>query len=168
MPGDPATEPGTESEESSAENAGAAPQSGNALAALVTANPDAENPAQAEAVVRTVRLLLADVAAAGTADEAQQIVAFGEAMRAVTKNGETFTHGVAAVGGSSISQSDLSLAARRDKALAQVKQLTAQDGGMAEQVAEAKPSAMKRLDSSTRNPPNAPKPGSKPSRRRNL
>ena len=136
--GDPATEPGTESEESSAENAGAAPQSGNALAALVTANPDAENPAQAEAVVRTVRLLLADVAAAGTADEAQQIVAFGEAMRAVSKNGETFAHGVAAVGGSSISQSDLSLAARRDKALAQVKQLTAQDAGMAEQVAEAK------------------------------
>lgn len=136
--GDPATEPGTESEESSAENTAAAPQSGSALAALVTANPDAENPAQAEAVVRTVRLLLADVAMAGTADEAQHIVASGEAMRAVTKNGETFTHGVAAVGGSSISQSDLSLAARRDKALAQVKQLTAQDGGMAEQVAEAK------------------------------
>lgn len=136
--GDPATEPGTESEESSAENAGAAPRSGNALAALVTANPDAKNPAQAEAVVHTVRLLLADVAMAGTADEAQQIVASGEAMRAVTKNGETFTHGVAAVGGSSISQSDLSLAARRDKALAQVKQLAAQDGGMAEQVAEAK------------------------------
>ena len=136
--GDPATEPGTESEESSAENTAAAPRSGNALAALVTANPDAENPAQAEAVVRTVRLLLADVAMAGTADEAQHIVASGEAMRAVTKNGETFTHGVAAVGGSSISQSDLSLAARRDKALAQVKQLTAQDGGMAEQVAEAK------------------------------
>ena len=136
--GDPATEPGTESEESSAENTAAAPQSVSALAALVTANPDAENPAQAEAVVHTVRLLLADVAAAGTADEAQQIVASGEAMRAVTKNGETFTHGVAAVGGSSISQSDLSLAARRDKALAQVKQLAAQDGGMAEQVAEAK------------------------------
>lgn len=136
--GDPATEPGTESEESSAENTAAAPRSGNALAALVTANPDAENPAQAEAVVHTVRLLLADVAMAGTADEAQHIVASGEAMRAVTKNGETFTHGVAAVGGSSISQSDLSLAARRDKALAQVKQLTAQDGGMAEQVAEAK------------------------------
>ena len=136
--GDPATEPGTESEESSAENTAAAPRSGNALAALVTANPDAENPAQAEAVVHTVRLLLADVTVAGTADEAQHIVASGEAMRAVTKNGETFTHGVAAVGGSSISQSDLSLAARRDKALAQVKQLTAQDGGMAEQVAEAK------------------------------
>ena len=136
--GDSATEPGTESEESSAENTAAAPRSGSALAALVTANPDAENPAQAEAVVHTVRLLLADVAMAGTADEAQQIVAFGEAMRAVSKNGETFAHGVAAVGGSSISQSDLSLAARRDKALAQVKQLTAQDGGMAEQVAEAK------------------------------
>ena len=136
--GDPATEPGTESEESSAENTAAAPRSGSALAALVTANPDAENQAQAEAVVHTVRLLLADVAMAGTADEAQQIVASGEAMRAVSKNGETFAHGVAAVGGSSISQSDLSLAARRDKALAQVKQLTAQDGGMAEQVAEAK------------------------------
>lgn len=136
--GDPATEPGTESEKSSAENTAAAPQSVSALAALVTANPDAENSAQAEAVVHTVRLLLADVAAAGTADEAQHIVASGEAMRAVTKNGETFVHGVAAVGGSSISQSDLSLAVRRDKALAQVKQLTAQDGGMAEQVAEAK------------------------------
>lgn len=136
--GDSATEPGTESEESSAENTAAAPRSGSALAALVTANPDAKNPAQAEAVVHTVRLLLADVTVAGTADEAQHIVASGEAMRAVTKNGETFTHGVAAVGGSSISQSDLSLAARRDKALAQVKQLAAQDGGMAEQVAEAK------------------------------
>ena len=136
--GDSATEPGTESEESSAENTAAAPRSGSALAALVTANPDAKNQAQAEAVVHTVRLLLADVTVAGTADEAQQIVASGEAMRAVSKNGETFAHGVAAVGGSSISQSDLSLAARRDKALAQVKQLTAQDGGMAEQVAEAK------------------------------
>lgn len=136
--GDSATEPGTESEESSAENTATAPRSGSALAALVTANPDAENPAQAEAVVHTVRLLLADVTVAGTADEAQQIVASGEAMRTVTKNGEIFAHGVAAVGGSSISQSDLSLAARRDKALAQVKQLTAQDGGMAEQVAEAK------------------------------
>lgn len=136
--GDPATEPGTESEESSAENTAAAPRSGSALAALVTTNPDAENQAQAEAVVHTVRLLLADVTVAGTADEAQQIVASGEAMRAVSKNGETFAHGVAAVGGSSISQSDLSLAARRDKALARVKQLTAQDGGMAEQVAEAK------------------------------
>ena len=136
--GDSATESGTESEESSAENTATAPRSGSALAALVTANPDAENQAQAEAVVHTVRLLLADVTVAGTADEAQQIVASGEAMRAVSKNGETFAHGVAAVGGSSISQSDLSLAARRDKALAQVKQLTAQDGGMAEQVAEAK------------------------------
>lgn len=136
--GDSATEPGTESEESSAENTAAAPRSGSALAALVTANPDAENQTQAEAVVHTVRLLLADVTVAGTADEAQQIVASGEAMRAVSKNGETFARGVAAVGGSSISQSDLSLAARRDKALAQVKQLAAQDGGMAEQVAEAK------------------------------
>ena len=166
--GDSATEPGTESEESSAENTAAAPRSGSALAALVTANPDAKNPAQAEAVVHTVRLLLADVAMAGTADEAQHIVASGEAMRAVTKNGETFTHGVAAVGGSSISQSDLSLAARRDKALAQVKQLTAQDGGMAEQVAEAKAKRDEAARLVDQESANAPKPGSKPNRRRNL
>ena len=70
--------------------------------------------------MRTVRLLLADVAAAGTADEAQQIVASGEAMRAVTKNGETFTHGVAAVGGVfNLSIGPVS-GRRRDKALAQV------------------------------------------------
>ena len=113
-------------------------QQDNALADLVTVNPDARNPAQAEAVVRTVRLLLADVAAADTAREAQHIVTSGQAARAATNNGEMFTHGVAAVGGSSLSQSDLSLAARRDKALAQVRQLGAQEGELAAQVANAK------------------------------
>lgn len=113
-------------------------QQDNALANLVTANPDAENPSQAEAVACTVRLLLADVAAADTASEAQHTVTSGQAARAVTKNGEIFTRGVAAIGGSSLSQSDLSLAARRDKALAQVKELGAQNSELAVQVNEAK------------------------------
>ena len=108
------------------------------LANLVTANPEASDKIQAAACVRTVQLLLADVAAAETADEAQRLVASGKAPRAVTKHGETFAHGVAAVGGSSISQSDLSLAARRDKALAQVKQLGVEANELAEQVNEAK------------------------------
>ena len=108
------------------------------LANLVTANPEASDKTQAAACVRTVQLLLADVAAAETADEAQRLVASGKAPRAVTKHGETFAHGVAAVGGSSISQSDLSLAARRDKALAQVKQLGVEANELAEQVSEAK------------------------------
>lgn len=108
------------------------------LANLVTANPEAADKIQAAACVRTVQLLLADVAAAETADEAQRLVASGKAPRAVTKHGETFAHGVAAVGGSSISQSDLSLAARRDKALAQVKQLGVEANELAEQVSEAK------------------------------
>lgn len=108
------------------------------LANLVTANPEASDKTQAAACVRTVQLLLADVAAAETADEAQRLVASGKAPRAVTKHGETFAHGVAAVGGSSISQSDLSLAARRDKALAQVKQLGVEANELAGQVSEAK------------------------------
>ena len=108
------------------------------LANLVTANPEASDKIQAAACVRTVQLLLADVAAAETADEAQRLVASGKAPRAVTKHGETFAHGVAAVGGSSISQSDLSLAARRDKALAQVKQLGVEANELAGQVSEAK------------------------------
>lgn len=108
------------------------------LANLVTANPEAADKIQAAACVRAVQLLLADVAAAETADEAQRLVASGKAPRAVTKHGETFAHGVAAVGGSSISQSDLSLAARRDKALAQVKQLGVEANELAEQVNEAK------------------------------
>jgi chromosome segregation protein len=107
-------------------------------AALVTPNPDAADQGQAQSVVDTVRMLLSDVAAVDAADEAQRLVESGQAVRAVTKHGETFTHGVAAVGGSSISQSDLSLAARRDKALAQVKQLGAGSEDMSRQVDEAK------------------------------
>ena len=165
--GDPATEPGTESEESSAENTAAAPRSGNALAALVTANPDAKNPAQAEAVVHTVRLLLADVAMAGTADEAQHIVASGRSHAGRHQ------------------RRDLHTAWRRSAALPSLNQTCLwphaetrhwhRSNSWPPKTAEwlskwprPKPNAMKRPDSSTRNPPNAPKPGSKPNRRRNL
>lgn len=108
------------------------------LAALISVNPDAKDAAKAESVVQAVQLLLADVDVADTAKEAQHIVASGKAVRAVTKAGETFMRGVAAVGGSSISQSDLSLAARRDKALAQVKDLTKQYDDLTKQVEEAR------------------------------
>lgn len=108
------------------------------LAALISVNPDAQDAAKAQSVVNAVRLLLADVEVADSAKEAQQIVASGKAVRAVTKAGETFMRGVAAVGGSSISQSDLSLAARRDKALAQVKELTAEYDKLTEQVEQAR------------------------------
>lgn len=105
---------------------------------LVVANPEADDHAQAEAAARAVRLLLADTAIAQTADEAQRIVQSGAAARAVTQSGEIFAHGVAAVGGSSMSQSDLSLASRRDKALAQVKQLEEQVHKLDERVDEAR------------------------------
>ncbi|MBW3089778.1 AAA family ATPase [Bifidobacterium miconisargentati] len=95
------------------------------LTELIVPNPDAADPARAAAVVRTVRLLLSDVAAADTAEEAQRLTASGRAARAVTPSGEMFAYGVAAMGGSSIAQSDLLLAARRDKALAQIRQLNA-------------------------------------------
>ncbi|MBT1171303.1 AAA family ATPase [Bifidobacterium sp. SO4] len=93
------------------------------LAELIVPNPDAADTARAAAVVRAVRLLLSDVAAADTAEKAQRLTASGRAARAVTPSGELFAHGVAAMGGSSIAQSDLLLAARRDKALAQIRQL---------------------------------------------
>lgn len=158
-----AGDPGTESEESSAENAG--PPRNRATrwqhSSPRTRMPRTRRrPKSCAPCVSCWLMQLRRPPAPPTKPSTSR--ASGEAM-AVTKNGETFTHGVAAVGGSSISQSDLSLAARRDKALAQVKQLTAQDGGMAEQVAEAKPSAMKRLDRRPESA-NAPKPGSKPNR----
>lgn len=108
------------------------------LANLVTVNPEAKDMAQAESVVQTVRMLLSDVSMADTAEEAQNLVSSGVTSRAVTQNGETFVRGVAAVGGSSISQSDLSLAARRDKALAQVKQLDIEAAELSTRVDEAK------------------------------
>lgn len=108
------------------------------LADLVVPNPDAADRMQAEAVVRAVRLLLDDVAAVPDIETAQHIVVSGEATRAITGKGEMFVYGVAASGGSTSSQSDLSLAARRDKALAQARQLEEEGRSIAEQVQAAK------------------------------
>ena len=104
---------------------------------LVSANPSAPDPDRARAVVAAVRTLLADVAVASDAAEAQRLVdASGtvppsdgavppsHAPRcAITRDGELFVAGVAASGGSSAAPSDLSLAARRDRALEQAEAL---------------------------------------------
>lgn len=109
------------------------------LAVLVSPNPDAEDQTRAQAVVDAVRLLLDGMAAATDgAAQAQKLVASGRFARAVTQDGEVFAAGVAAVGGSSLSQSDLSLAARRDKALAQVKSLEQEAQGVETEVETAK------------------------------
>ncbi|WP_035138298.1 AAA family ATPase, partial [Bifidobacterium biavatii] len=108
---------------------------------LIAPNPDAQDAAQAAGVARAVRVLLADVAAVDTLDEAIAAVTIDpdaaddpnslngrtepRYAQAVTKAGE-IVNAVGAVGGSSLSQSDLSLAARRDKALQQVRELTTQ------------------------------------------
>ena len=111
----------------------------DSLAALVSTNPEAEDQERARAVVDAVRLLLDGTAAAvDGAAQAQQLVASGRFARAVTQDGEVFAAGVAAVGGSSLSQSDLSLAARRDKALAQVKSLEQEAQGVEIEVEAAK------------------------------
>lgn len=106
------------------------------VAALVHANPHAADAATAEGVVRAVRSLLDGVAAVRDIEEARRAVAHGW-RRAVTIDGETYA-GVAAVGGSSLSQSDLSLAARRDKALRQVAELSQRLEDVDRQVAQAR------------------------------
>ena len=109
------------------------------LASLVGPNPDASDQAQARSVADTVRLLLSDVAAVDDMAQAQQVTAgaFGFG-RAVTRDGEVVVAGVAALGGSSLAQSDLSLASRRDKALHQVAELKEELAGLDEQARQAR------------------------------
>ncbi|PJM75182.1 chromosome segregation protein SMC [Bifidobacterium simiarum] len=77
----------------------------------------------AEAVVRSVRALLADTAIAHSAEEAQRLTADGPWRRAVTASGELFCAGVAASGGSALVQSDLSLTARRQRTMEETARL---------------------------------------------
>ncbi|NEG54412.1 chromosome segregation protein SMC [Bifidobacterium platyrrhinorum] len=109
------------------------------LASMVGANPSAPDAALARRVVGAVRVLLADAVAVATALQAQRIVS-GDAsrapFRAVTKAGEVFSAGVAAAGDSAPSRSDLSLAARRDKALHEAASLTERLGRIAHRVEE--------------------------------
>ena len=105
------------------------------VAVFVTPNPHASDFAAAEGVVRAVRKLLADVAAADSLTDAREALAAGW-REAVTANGETL-NAVAGTGGSSLSQSDLSLAARRDKALQQAETLAGELAEVEQQVARA-------------------------------
>ncbi|MBT1172227.1 chromosome segregation protein SMC [Bifidobacterium sp. MA2] len=100
------------------------------LASLVGANPDATDPDTTRRVVDAVRVLLDGYVAAADAAQAQRLVGRGgdgrRATHAVTREGEVFAAGVAASGGSSLSQSDLSLAARRDRAIRRTTELNAE------------------------------------------
>ncbi|WEV73543.1 AAA family ATPase [Bifidobacterium sp. ESL0798] len=89
---------------------------------LVSVNDSAKDADFAASVVRAVRLLLDDVAAVPDMDTALEAVEEKRFSQAVTKSGEV-VNAVGAIGGSSRSQSDLSLAARRDKAAAEAKKL---------------------------------------------
>ncbi|NEG90116.1 chromosome segregation protein SMC [Bifidobacterium aerophilum] len=123
-------------------------------ASLVTANPNAADPDQAAGVVRAVRLLLADVAAVRTLDEAIAAVDGTDESdesdgtdaahmpvrrfsRAVTQAGE-IVNPVGGVGGSMPAHSDLSLVARRDKAIRQVSELRDRLSKLNERVEQAR------------------------------
>lgn len=122
-----------------ASEASADSRSVTALATLVGPNPDAPDPARASDVADTVRVLLADVAAVDDVAQAQRVTAGTTGFtRAVTRDGEVVVAGVAAIGGSSLSQSDLSLASRRDKALHEVAELKVELADLDAQVAQAR------------------------------
>lgn len=118
-------------------------QSWRSAAELVGVNPAAHDRGQAVGVVRAVQSMLKDVAAVETLDEAVRATsgmddggkrAFSQA---VTKAGE-IVNPVGGVGGSSASQSDLSLAARRDKALNEVSRLEKESSALADRVETAR------------------------------
>ncbi|MBT1162451.1 MULTISPECIES: chromosome segregation protein SMC [Bifidobacterium] len=121
---------------------------------LVSANPHADAD-QADGVVLAVRRLLSDVAATHTLDEAFEAVdetdagpCPGRFSSAVTQSGE-FVNAVGAVGGSSLSQSDLSLASRRDKAVERVASLRVsfdELGGRIDQARTLRDQARLRVD----------------------
>lgn len=104
---------------------------------LVTANRKAGDMLLAERVADSVRRLLRGVAVVADLDTAAKVVDSGRFTTAVTISGQ-LVNAVGAVGGSSRSQSDLSLAARRDAATSQAGQLRAQAGPLEQQIEEAK------------------------------
>ncbi|NMN00445.1 chromosome segregation protein SMC [Bifidobacterium sp. DSM 109958] len=104
-------------------------------ATLVDANAAAPDADAARRVVTAVRSLLGDVAAAADLADARAAIEAGWS-RAVTRGGELLTP-VSACGGSTLSQSDLSLSARRDKALRQADALRGELTALDAQVAAA-------------------------------
>ena len=92
------------------------------VADLIHADPNADADT-AHGTVRAVRRLLVDVAAVRSRDEAVHAVRHGW-RAAVTLDGELFRDDVAAVGGTALAQSELSLAARRNRALSEADGLS--------------------------------------------
>jgi chromosome segregation protein len=110
----------------------------HSAAALVSVNPSRDDgEQQIRAVVAAVRALLADVCVVESREDAARAVRSGLWRQAVTREGEVINR-VGAIGGSSLSQSDLSLAARRDKALGQVKALQKQLAQLQNEVERAR------------------------------
>ncbi|MFT8537069.1 AAA family ATPase [Bifidobacterium aquikefiri] len=77
----------------------------------------------AVSILQSVRMLLSDVAAVDSLEQARSAIHDGW-QQAVTADGDV-VNAVGASGGSSLSQSDLSLVSRRDAALKQVKEMDA-------------------------------------------
>lgn len=94
----------------------------HSAASLVRANPKAHDGAAATRVAAAVRLLLADCAVARDREQAERALDDGRWRCSVTPDGDVFNR-AGASGGSSLSHSDLSLAARRDAALEQAQTL---------------------------------------------
>ena len=81
------------------ENDGSPYRTPCAAGTMVSANPDAPDPGRAAGVVGAVRLLLNDVVAVETMDEAMRMVRDGGWAQAITRDGEV-VNPVGAVGGS--------------------------------------------------------------------
>lgn len=94
-------------------------------AALIVANPHAADPALAAGVIASLGVLLSDVAAVDTLDDARCALDDARYAQAVTRDGQILTS-VGGYGGNGTAPSDLALASRRDKALARHAELVAQ------------------------------------------
>ncbi|MFR0558100.1 AAA family ATPase [Pseudoscardovia radai] len=94
-------------------------------AALIVANPHAADPALAAGVIASLGVLLSDVAAVDTLDDARCALNDARYAQAVTRDGQILTS-VGGYGGNGAAPSDLALASRRDKALARHAELVAQ------------------------------------------
>lgn len=88
-------------------------------ASLISVNPHAQDKTLSEQVVSAVRSLVAHTACAQNRVQALALVKQGLWDAAITQDGEIFRT-VAAIGGSSLSQSNLALVARRDQALERI------------------------------------------------
>jgi chromosome segregation protein len=107
-----------------------------AMARLVCLNPQHGDDPQSKGVLASVQQILARVAACNSTQDAYDAVESGKWQRAVSKTGDVIT-AVGAVGGSSQPQSDLSLAAKRDAALAQCRGLDKDAASLQQQIANA-------------------------------